>query len=205
MNLTARTTTALRDLGYLAGVLAWSIVGFSVWVTGVSVTASVLVFVVGVLVWIGFAYVMRWTTSVDRRLAGWLRHDEIAVEYRQPQPGLMARLKTITSDPQTWREFGWMGLNSIVGFSLGIVVFSAVGAVLAYVTMPIWYWVINDPHAQYGLTNVGVFTVDTFPKALAVSAAGLVLAPLAALLARGAAAGHSQLVRRVLSVRSAHS
>ena len=199
MNISTRTNTALRDLGYLAAVLAWSIVGFTIWVTGVSVTASVLVLVVGVFAWIGFAYVMRWTTAVDRRLAGWLRHEEIAVDYRQPAPGLIARLKTITKDPQTWRDFGWLALNSVVGFSLAVVALSAVGAVLAYVTMPIWFWAISDPHAQYGLTNVGVFTVDTLPEALAVAAAGLALVPLVALLTRAAAAAHAQLVKRVLS------
>jgi hypothetical protein len=201
MNTTTRTTTLLRDLGYLGAVLAWSIVSFSVWVAGVSATASVLVLVVGVLVWIGFAYVMRWTTSVDRRLAAWLRHEPIAAEYRNAAPGLIARIKTITADPQTWREFGWLATGSIAGFALAIVAFTAAGVVLAYVTMPLWYWAINDPHAQYGLTNVGVLTADTLPKALAVSAGGLLLSPLVAHIARGAAAGHSQLVRRVLGDR----
>jgi hypothetical protein len=47
----------------------WSVVGFTILVTGVSVTASLLFLVIGVLVGIGCAYVVRWTTWVDRRLA----------------------------------------------------------------------------------------------------------------------------------------
>src|SRR5215216_45672 len=69
--------TAGRDVAYLMAVLAWSIVGFGVWIAGLSATVSLLVFVVGVFVWIGFAHVMRWTTSVDRRLAGWLRREPV--------------------------------------------------------------------------------------------------------------------------------
>jgi hypothetical protein len=48
----AWTTSALRDLGYDAAVFVWSIVAFTVLVTGVSVAASLLVLIVGVFVWI---------------------------------------------------------------------------------------------------------------------------------------------------------
>jgi len=41
------------------------------------VTVSLLVLVVGVFVWIGFAYIVRWTTWVDRRLAGWQRNGAV--------------------------------------------------------------------------------------------------------------------------------
>src|SRR5215208_5758380 len=73
----AWTTSALRDLVYAGAVLLWSIAAFTILVTGVSVTASLLVFVIGVFVWIGFAYVLRWTTRVDRRLAGWQRKERV--------------------------------------------------------------------------------------------------------------------------------
>jgi hypothetical protein len=56
------TASALRDLLYAGAVFVWSIVAFTVVVMGVSVTLSLLVFVVGVFVWVGFACVMRWAT-----------------------------------------------------------------------------------------------------------------------------------------------
>ncbi len=49
-----------------------SIVGFIVWVTGLSVTVSLLVLIVGAFVWVGTVYVFRWTTHgrpPARRLA----------------------------------------------------------------------------------------------------------------------------------------
>ena len=191
--------TAIRDLGYLAAVLAWSIVGFAVWVTGTTVTASVLVLVVGVFAWIAFAHTMRWTTAVDRRLAGWLLDEDVPAVYRRPsERGLIAYLKTVTADPQTWREFGWLALNSVAGFTLAVVVWTGAGVALAYTTMPIWFWAISDPAGEHGLTNLGFMTVDTVGEALAAMAAGLVLVPLVALLARAAAAGHARLAARVL-------
>ena len=58
------TRSALRDVGYCAAVLAWSIACFTILVTGVAVTASLLFLVIGVFVWIGFVHVMRWTTGI---------------------------------------------------------------------------------------------------------------------------------------------
>jgi hypothetical protein len=41
---------------YSLAVFLWSIAAFTILVTGVSVTASLLIFVIGVFVWVGFAF-----------------------------------------------------------------------------------------------------------------------------------------------------
>jgi hypothetical protein len=195
----AWTMSALRDVVYAGAVFVWSIVAFTILVTGVSVTASFLVLVIGVFVWIGFAYVMRWTTWVDRRLAGWQRKERVPAVYRRPPArGFVPLLKTVSSDPQTWKDLGWLGLTSTVGFALGLVVVTGAGIVLAYMSMPLWYWALSDPDDLYGLANLGLFTVDTLEEAFAATAIGLGLAPLALLVARGCATVHSGLAARVL-------
>ena len=192
--------SALRDLVYDGAVALWSIVAFTILVTGVALTASLIVLIIGVFVWVGFVYVVRWTTWVDRRLAGWQRHERIQAVYRRPAaPGFVPLLKTVSSDPRTWKDLGWLGLTSIVGMALGFVAITFTGFVLAYVSMPLWYWAVSDAHDQYGLTNLGLATVDTFGEAVALAGIGLVLAPLALLLARGCAAMHAGLAARVLS------
>jgi Putative sensor len=198
--LRAWTTSALRDLVYSGAAFVWSIVAFTILVTGVSVTLSLLVLIVGVFVWVGFVYVVRGTTWVDRRLAGWQRHEPIPAVYRRPAPsGFVPLLKTVSSDPQTWKDLGWLALTSVVGFTLGLVPVALAGFALAYLSLPIWYWAISDPGGQYGLTNLGLFTVDTLGEAVAAAAIGLALAPLALLLARGCATAHAGLAARVLS------
>lgn len=195
----AWTTAALRDLVYAAAVFLWSIVAFTVLVTGVSLTVSLIVFVVGVFVWVGFVYVARGTTWVDRQLAGWQRRKRIPAVYRRPaERGFVALLKAASSDPQTWKDLGWLAVTSIVGFMLGLAAITAAGIVLGYISMPIWYRAISDPHAQHGLTNLGLFTVDTLGEAFAATAIGLALAPLALLLARGCATAHAGLAARIL-------
>jgi hypothetical protein len=189
------TTSALRDLVYAGAVFVWSIVAFNVLVIGVSLTASLLVLIVGVFVWVGFAYIVRWTTWVDRRLAGWQRHERIRVVYRRPDTrGFVPLLKAVSSDPQTWRDLGWLAVTSIAGFTVGLAALAAAGVIVAYLSMPLWYWAISDPGGQYGLTNLGLSTVDTLGEAVAAMGIGLVLAPLALMLARGSATAHAALV-----------
>jgi hypothetical protein len=132
------------DLVYLVAVLFTSVLGFCVWVTGLSVTLSLLVLIVGVFAWLATVYVVRWTTLLDRALAGWSRGERIEAVYRRPRDrGLIDRLRTITADPQTWKDLGWLILNSIAGFAAVILALSATALVLGYILMPAWWWTVS--------------------------------------------------------------
>src|SRR5262249_11164188 len=85
-----------------------------------------------------------------------------------------------------------------LGFALAIVAIVATAAVLGYVTMPIWFWAIPDPNLQYGVTNLGIFTVDSLGSAFAATAIGLALVPVAYLVNRGIVAAHSGLAAKIL-------
>jgi signal transduction histidine kinase len=198
--LAAHGATVARDLVYLTAVLCMSIVGFVVWVTGLSLTASLLVLIIGLLVWLGTAYAFRLTATVDRRLAGWLRRESIQGVYRVPADrGLLARLRAVTVDPQTWKDLGWLVLNSILGFTLALVALTATGLVIGYIAMPLWWWAIAHPSQQYATLNLGIYTVTSTGWAFLTTGIGLVLAPLALLLDRGLAAGHAGLAARILA------
>jgi hypothetical protein len=74
-----------------------------------------------VAVWLGFALALRATTTLDRRLAGWQRRESVPAAYRRPPArGFLPLLRTVTGDPQTWRDLGWVGLTSVVGSALGL-------------------------------------------------------------------------------------
>ena len=173
-------TTAGRDLLYLLAVLSMSIIEFVVWVTGVSVTLSLLILVVGLLIWLATAYVFRGTASIDRRLATWLRGQPVPGLYRSPESrGILARVRTVTVDPQTWKDFAWSVLNSIGGFVLALFAISVFVLVVGWITAPLWWWAIPDPHHQYGTLNLGIYTVNSIGWAFVTTALGLLLAPLA--------------------------
>jgi signal transduction histidine kinase len=197
--LRSRARRSGLDLLYILAVLATSILAFAVWVTAVSVTLSLLVLVVGAFAWLGTVYVFRWSTKLDRRLAGWARGEPVAAVYRPPRRrGLLEKLRTITVDPQTWKDLGWEVLNSVVGFAVALAALIATAIVLGYILMPLWWWAIPNPSDQYGTLEFGLYTVDSTGLAFLTTALGLALAPLAILLNRGIVRGHSAAAARIL-------
>ncbi len=188
-----------RDLLYVLGVLAASIVEFVVWVTGVSVTASLLVLVIGVAVWLATVVVFRFAAGVDRRTAGWYRRRRIIGDYRAPHDGgLLSHARVMSTDPRTWKDLGWLVFNSTVGFVLATAAITVTALAISYILMPLWWWAITDPSTQYGTLNLGIYTVTSTGWALVTTGLGLVLLPVAALLNRAAATGHAGLAARML-------
>jgi hypothetical protein len=64
-----------RDVGYVLAMLVLSSADFWVLTACVIATVVLLPTVVGVLVGVASAYILRWLTGVDRRLAGWYSVD----------------------------------------------------------------------------------------------------------------------------------
>jgi signal transduction histidine kinase len=194
------------DLVYLVAVLGLSVLAFVVWVTGLTVTLSLLVLIVGIFVWLGTAHLFRWTVGIDRALAGWSRGEPVAGVYRTPDaPGMLARVRNVTVDQQTWKDLGWLVLNSTLGFAIAVGSLTVTAIVIGYITMPIWWWSIPDPSQQYGTLNLGVYTVDSTGLAFVTTAVGLALAVPVALLNRGLVAAHSGLAARILGPSEAQA
>jgi CAAX protease family protein len=190
---------ALRDLAYCGAIVVGSFVAGAVLLTGLALTVSLIFVGIGVVVWIALVLAARLITAVDRSLAGWQRGERIGAVYqRAPARGFIPVLKTLTSDPQTWKDLGWLGLTSILGFTLGLAGLLATAVALADVTLPIYYWAVSDPHTGYAVTNFGLFTVDSLGGAFVAAGIGLVLLPVAILFACGCAAAHAALAARVL-------
>jgi signal transduction histidine kinase len=188
--------TAGRDFVYLLATFCLSIIELVVWVTGLSLTLGLLVLIVGVFVWVATAYTFRGMATIDRRLAGWVRGKPVAGVYQPPRD--RSRVRTVTADPQTWKDFGWMVLNSTFGFAFALIGVVATSVVISYILMPLWWWAISDPHTQYGTLNLGIYTVTSTGKAFVTTGIGLALAPVAFLLNRGIATGHAAAAAFIL-------
>lgn len=193
---------AARDFAYILAMLPLCILEFVVLTVGVSLTVSTLVLIVGFLVWLATVYAFRLVVDLDRRLVGWYRGASVAGVYRAPaEPGRMARLRTVTLDPQTGRDAGWLAFNSIVGFVIATVAITATALAIGYILMPLWWWAIPHPHTQYVTLNLGIYTVTSVGWALVTTGIGLMLLPVALMLNRAAATGHAELAVRFLGPR----
>ena len=192
-----------RDLLYVLAVLPLSIIAFAIWVTGISVTLSVAVLAVGALAWLGTVAFIRAATRWDRQLVGWYRGAALKASYRPTgSTGLLPTLKTVTRDPQTWRDLAWMVVNSTLGFVLATAAVTVTGLALAELTAPAWWWAIPHPSQQYATLNLGVYTVTSTGWALVSTGLGLVLLPVAAAVNRAVATSHARLAVRILSASS---
>jgi hypothetical protein len=201
MNRTSSISRAVgRDLAYLLLVLAIGVVDCVAWVTGVSITATLLLTIVGIPVWLTTVAVFRHEAEFSRRAAGWFRRSPIPTIYppRPPDVGRLARARTVTSDPQTWRNLGWLVLNSTAGVALATAAITCTGLAVGYILTPTYYWAIHHAAEQVATLNFGVYTVRSLGWAFVTTGLGVALLPLALGLNHVAAVGHARLAARVL-------
>jgi hypothetical protein len=188
-----------RDAGYLLGMLVQSIAGFWVLAACVMTTLILLPTVVGALIGVAAAIILRELTNIDRRLAAWYLGRPIRGRYRKPsRPGAVALVGTVGSDPRTWKDAGWVLANSVAGLALGTAALVVTSLTISYITTPLWWWAIPDPHHNYAVLNLGLYTVTSTSLALVTTVIGLALMPVALGLNRRIARGHARFARRAL-------
>jgi signal transduction histidine kinase len=187
-----------RDLGYLFVLLPMSIVSFTVWVTGLSVTLSLIVFVVGIPVAVGWFWGNRWLADLERARASWVLGRPVQGIYRRrTDSGVAAEVKTRFRDPQTWRDLLWTMFDGIAGFVLAIVAVTLWGVWLGLAVLPAWWWSMPNDANLFGFWTPGS-TAETFIGPAIAIAAFVPLAWLTRVLAL-AHAGVSELLLRPTS------
>jgi signal transduction histidine kinase len=170
-----------RDLLFHLAGLPTSILGFTLWVTGVSVTLGLAITVVGLLSALAFFWAFRWFARLERHRAAIVLGRPIPERYRRGDPAAhwFARLRAAAADPATWKDFAWTIVCGILGFALSVAVISLWGSVLFFLSLPIWYWA-PSPSPTFGIVDV-----DTLGKAFAAAGVGVLLLPVCGLLVRG--------------------
>ncbi len=187
------TRRAGRDLAYLSIGGLTAVLAFCVWVTAVSVTLSLIVFIIGLPLYLLSVIAFRWTAELDRRNAMLMLGRPLRATYKDHRgESFLARLSSTSRDAQTWKDLAWLVVHSVVGFAFAVVAVSAVASVVAFVTMPLWYWSIP------GGVDWGLWTVDNLPLALLATVLSAPLAALTVLVNRWMARGELWLAERLL-------
>ena len=186
----------VRDAAYLSLALATSIVAFTVWVCALTLSVTFAVLIVGIPVVIGSAFVMRWTTELDRRNAALVFGRPVRGAYRSHRAASLGRrVLAVLSDPQVWRDLGWLIVHSIVGFAFGVLAITLIASVLGLATLPIWYW------ATPGGQEFGLWNADTLLKAIASAWLAVPLWFVTVWVLRGMAKVHASLAVEFLGRR----
>jgi signal transduction histidine kinase len=170
-----------RDFVFHVAGLGTSIAGFTLWVTGVSVTLSLAITVVGLLSALAFFWAFRWFARIERHRAAIVLGAPIPERYRRgdPDASWFGRLRAAAADPATWKDFAWTGICGVLGFACSVAAFTLWVAVLYCISLPIWYWAPNPPQ------SVGFMEFDTLGKAFAATGVGVLLIPVCGLVVRG--------------------
>jgi len=185
-------TRAARETAYLTIGLLTSSLALTVWVVGVSLSLSLIVFVVGLPVAAGTAIACRWTAELDRRNAARLLGRPVRARYRELGHGLRGLLGSTLGDPQTWRDLVWLVLHSVLGFVFGCLALGLVFMVAGLATLPAWHWSL-PAGAQFGIWNA-----DDLWEAFAVASLALPLAALTIVALRGMALAECALAESLL-------
>lgn len=211
-----------KDVAFLLLGLPMSIVAFTVFVTGVSVGLSLAIFIVGIPVLMGAAYANRAVAMVERHRATLALGAPIPHAYRKPtQPGFLALARSLGTDPQTWRDAGWLTLGTVVAFSFSIAAIVLWSIAIWAVTFPLYGWALPNSELRfdagvtpgtnlYGLLdrlghveqvgNTMRWTAPDGPWVYAlIFGIGLLLVPLVCWICSTLARGQGALARALLS------
>ena len=189
----------LKERLLLAPLRGWALIGFGIWnaiLWSLVVTAGSLIssMGVGLLLLPAALAMLRATANTARRLARDWGGVEIEEPYRPLPPelaaerglgGMLRRLLAQVSDTQTWRDFAWAILDSIVGvtiaaFAASLLLYGVYGFVLGI----FWHtWTnagMNDWYIFVHVAKFGVLTHlrwATFPIGAAFLVGGAYAGP----------------------------
>jgi len=182
---------------YLLFNLVTGIFWFAVLVTLLAVSSGLLI------VWVGFPLLVltllitKGAATIER---SWVRASlgvEIPSPYRPiPEGSALVRARALITDPGVWRDFAyWMLMLplGIVEFTLVVVFWPAA---LGLIAAPFYRGFLPTIEIDFGYGDPWV--VNSFAKALPLTAVGIVLALLTIPLLRGVAAGHGKLAKALL-------
>jgi len=174
---------AWRDAAYLLLGLVTGTAFFSIAVTLVSLSASLMILIVGIPIAMLSSQVLRWCADVDRRRALLVDPDPIRGHYAPLPPGILAGAQAMARDPRRWKDVAYHVLQfpvTVAGFCVACLWAGPV----VYVLLPAWYWAIPDGGPDiFGIPGT---QIDSLPLSLVGIPIGLALVPVAYWLSRGA-------------------
>ena len=177
-------------LGGVMGIVSFT-VAWTVFVTGLSMVVTL----VGIPLLFALAYVDRAMSWIERGRMRMLGEDVEAAYRRPAKSGVWPLVKTVGTDPQTWKDLAWHLFVSIFTFAAGVVALSLWASALWAIVYP-FYWSFVPRSA---LPELGSHRLDTWNFAIAVLGLGVALAIVTAWLCAALSRAQVSLARLLLA------
>lgn len=178
-DMTAILVRSGREAAYLTAGLLTSILALTVWITCVTLSLTLAVFIIGLPIMLASAYVFRWAAEFDRQSVSLFLGRTVRGRYQDHRADtFLGRMAATFRDPQTWRDLSWLTVHSVVGFAFGVAAVSLVASVVGTAMLPAWYWAIP------GGTDFVLWNVDSLPAAIAGALLAIPLAAVTIVLLR---------------------
>jgi len=177
-------------LGGVMGIVSFT-VAWTVFVTGLSMVVTL----VGIPLLFALAYVDRAMSWIERGRMRMLGEDVEAAYRRPAKSGVWPLVKTVGTDPQTWKDLAWHLFVSIFTFAAGVVALSLWASALWAIVYP-FYWSFVPRSA---LPELGSHRLDTWNFAIAVLGLGVALAIVTAWICAALSRAQLSLARVLLA------
>jgi signal transduction histidine kinase len=160
----------LRRTLYLLLTFPLGLTWFIVLVVGVSTGVGMAVIGVGIVILVAMLWATRVMADVERVALRALVGVDIPRNYRERQDaGVIATIRLRLGDPQTWKDLVYLVAQFPLGIVWLVVVLTVWGLALGFLFAPVWFWSLPD-----GI-QLGLFTIDSLPEAIAVVPLGALL------------------------------
>ncbi len=186
------TSRAVRDVAYLAVGLVTGALAAVVWAVGLGLSLGLAVLIVGLPVIVATGFAFKAVTDLDRRNAALVLGRPLRGTYRPRASGVRGQVWATLGDPQTWRDFAWLILHSVVGVVFGCLALGAVAGTLGLLVLPAWSWSLPDG------ADLGIWRIDTLLESFAGPLLAVPAAALTVGLARVLALGQVSLATLLL-------
>jgi hypothetical protein len=171
-----------RNLAYLLLTFPLGILYFTVIVSGGSAGLGMVPIAVGVPVLVAVLALATALAGFESRLTRGLVGTD--VDYSAPDPSDLTAVeygKRVAFDPRSYLAVGYLLSKFVIGIAAFVVMVTSAALSAAFAAAPLLY---DYPGVAYG---TGVWSVETLPEALGLSATGVLLAVVTLHVANGAA------------------
>ncbi|ACY99463.1 MULTISPECIES: sensor histidine kinase [Thermomonospora] len=185
-----RSSLNWRAALYLGSALAFGLAWFIVLAVGLTLSAALVIIWVGLPMLVIMMLLWRGGAMLERRLLKVALGVAVPEPYRPapPSAGVLGRLRTMATDPATWKDLLYLALRFPIGLVEFVVSAAVWSATAAFVFLPLIVAVAGEAVVNLGVV---VYTADDPISALPVSVVGVGLLLVALYVTRGMAVLHA--------------